>query len=256
MGNADTAAPPSDQHASSGDGDSSAGEQQRPAESDAGIASTRPASADRPARRVEFAPGVVVLPEEHAVELESLVCLDAGYLEQVACSPHTREHESLVVIRAQPSQIHAAMLLAGFEPGKPGYWTYENEVLDFHPPQGAELEVDARFVDAEGKPVTEPIRQWIIADDGQTPLPSEPWIFGGSAFESNPESMGPGEHYVADMTGSIIGLVTFGDEVIGFSKVMADKQDVQPLQWVINVDRIPPIGTPVTVIIRRWDERP
>ena len=203
-------------------------------------------------RRVEFAPGIVVLPDDHSIELESLVCLDAGYLEQIACSPHTREHESLVVMRSQPSRIHAALLLAGFEPGKPGYWTYENEVLDFHPPQGAKVQVLAKYTNAAGKQVTEPIRQWIIADDGRT-LPHEPWIFGGSTFEPNPESMGPGEHYVADMTGSIIGLVTFGDEIIGFSRVMADQVDVQPAEWMINVDRIPPIGTPVTVIVKRWE---
>jgi hypothetical protein len=64
--------------------------------------------------------------------------------------------------------------------------------------------------------------------------------------------MGPGEHYVADHTGSIIGLVTFGDEVVGFEEVFSDQQSVQPLAWQVRIDHVPPVGTPVTVILRRW----
>ena len=45
--------------------------------------------------------------------------LELGWLEQVACAPATREHESLVVVNAKPSHIHAALLMAGFEPGTP-----------------------------------------------------------------------------------------------------------------------------------------
>ena len=96
-----------------------------------------------------------------------------------------------------------------------------------------------------------------ITDENQPPpdypeFPAMPWVFGGSAIEENPPFMGPGEHYVADMTGSIIGLVTFGDEVIGLSQVLSDQEDVQAPVWEINTATIPPMGTPVTIIIKRW----
>ena len=61
----------------------------------------------------------------------------------------------------------------------------------------------------------------------------------------------PRLHYVADMTGSIIGLVTFGDEVIGFSRVIADQDAVQPPSWEVRTDHVPPRGTEVTLILRR-----
>jgi hypothetical protein len=68
--------------------------------------------------------------------------------------------------------------------------------------------------------------------------------------------MGPGEHYVADMTGSIIGLVTFGDEVVGFARVMPDSADVSEPVWEVDPERVPPIGTPVTLILRKTTNGP
>ena len=64
--------------------------------------------------------------------------------------------------------------------------------------------------------------------------------------------MGPGEHYVADMSGSIIGLVTFGDEVIGFSQVISDQDAVQAPEWEVDSEKIPPVGTEVTVVLKKW----
>jgi hypothetical protein len=66
--------------------------------------------------------------------------------------------------------------------------------------------------------------------------------------------MGPGEHYVADMTGSIIGLVTFGDETIGFSRVLSDQESVQEPVWEAATEHLPEPATPVTIIVRRWPD--
>ena len=68
--------------------------------------------------------------------------------------------------------------------------------------------------------------------------------------------MGEGEHYVADLSGSIIGLVTFDDEVIGFSRVIADQAAVHPPEWEVDPERIPPVGTEVRLVIRRYPPEP
>lgn len=195
--------------------------------------------------------GIVVRPDQATVEIQAWTCLEVGWLEQVACSPNSREHESLVVVKAKPSEVHAALLLAGFEPGKPGTWSYVDDALEFTQPTGELLSVLVRFQGSSGDTRQEPINAWIQDHRGQLDFPDDPWIFGGSAFQKNPQWMGPGEHYVADMTGSIIGLVTFGDEVIGFSRIIADQVAVHPPQWEVRSDRIPPVGTEVTLILRR-----
>ena len=203
-------------------------------------------------------PGSVVRPFEgvavHAaggrVEIQAFVCLDGGWLEQVACSPDTREHEALVVIKTRPSNVHAALLMAGIEPGSPGRWSYEDDTVSVVPPTGDRLDVLVRY-ERNGRTVEEPIASWIIGATDDRPFPDVSWVFAGSVFAENPDWMDSGEHYVADLSGSIVGLVTFGDEVVGFAQVMSDQETVDPMQWQVNTDHVPPIGTAVTLILRR-----
>jgi hypothetical protein len=210
-------------------------------------------------------PGIIVHRRDDRtsiVEVTGRVCLDEGYLEQVACAPNSREHESLVVITpAQPSQVHTALLMAGFTPGSPGRWKFENDTLSTIDPTGDSIDVRVRYVDAKGETVEHSIRNWIrgvptsINETGEAvrpAFPDLPWIFGGSAIATNPKFMGPGEHYVADMTGSLIGLVTFGDETLGFAHVASYQEDVQTPEWEVNTETIPPMETPVTLILRAW----
>ena len=56
---------------------------------------------------------------------------------------------------------------------------------------------------------------------------------------------------VADATGSVIGLVTFGDEVVGFSRVFADDAAVRPPEWEADDEAMPPVGTAATIILTR-----
>lgn len=200
-------------------------------------------------------PGVRVRIEPATVEVNAVRCLDAGWLEQVACSPGTREHEALVVVEARPSHIHAALLMAGFDPGEPGKWIYhdEQERIEVKPPTGAPLTIVMRY-EKNGETVEVPVRRWIRDHLGESEFPNDPWVFAGSQVAENPEFMGPGEHYVADQTGSIIGLVTFGDELIAYSKVIADQVAVQPAEWEVNTDTVPPVDTKVTVVITPWEE--
>ncbi len=192
--------------------------------------------------------GITVRPRERQVEIEAWVCLDAGWLEQIACSPGTREHEALVVIKARPSNVHAALLLAGFEPGTPGEWVYQESGVSLTPPAGDPLDILVRYP-RHGQIIEEPIGVWIVDAEGAA-FPNDHWVFGGSSFAENLEWMGPGEHFVADETGSIIGLVTFGDEVVGYQRVIADQEAVHPPEWQVNSDHVPPIGTRVTLILR------
>lgn len=195
-------------------------------------------------------PGITVFPDLSIVEIQGDSCLTEGWLEQIACSPNTREYEALVVVPTKPSLIHAALLMAGLEPGSPGRWSSTDQGLEFVPPQGDGVDVLVRYEDRNGAVIEEPIRTWIADHQGRQAFPPEPWVFGGSRFDENPEWMGPGEHYVADMTGSIIGLVTFGDEVVGFRRVFADEAAVQAPEWDVATDHVPPVGTPVTLILK------
>lgn len=215
-------------------------------------AASQAASRPESPRVIHPFPDVAVILSEAAparVEIAALTCTPEYPLEQIVCAPATREHESLLVVKAAPSQIHAALLMAGFNPGSPGRWTYENDTLGTIAPVGDKVDVRVRFPSPGKPPVEAPIRDWIRDINGREDFPNQPWVFGGSRIAKNPKFMGEGEHYVADMTGSIIGLVTFGDEVLGFAQVISDSADIQAPEWEARTDVMPPTGTPVTLVL-------
>src|SRR5687768_12448536 len=108
-----------------------------------------------------------------------------------------------MVVHAKPSQIHAALLMAGFEPGSPGRWTYEDNKLGTIDPTGEKLELCVRYVDRTGRSVEHPVRKWIrdgAARNSNTAeetnsvatsreFPDLPWVFGGSIIAPNPSFM-------------------------------------------------------------------
>lgn len=218
-------------------------------------AATQPSASQPEARVIKPFDGVLVRLDPvrgNQVEVQAVTCLEEGWLEQVACMPQTREHESLVVMRVKPSHVHAALILAEFQAGAPGRWTYENKTFGAVDPTGEKIEIDVRYTDERGVQQEHSVRKWMRSPDDAARQPDQPWVFGGSRFAANPQSMGPGEHYVADQTGSIIGVVTFGDEVVGYGRVLADQDAVQDPAWEANPDTMPPPGTAVTVILRKF----
>jgi hypothetical protein len=53
--------------------------------------------------------------------------------------------------------------------------------------------------------------------------------------------------YVADSSGSICGLVTFGDETLGWNEVWPDQIELMPAEWEADTDAMPAMGTRVVV---------
>lgn len=201
-----------------------------------------------PSRVVALSPSLRVDMDRHEVQVDGTLCLDAGYLEQVACMKGTREHESLIVPDAKPSAIHAALLLAGFTPGRPGSWQFDaHGTLSSEPPTGDEVEVLLRIGDSAPRPVRDFIR------NGQTgdAFPVGNFIFAGSLVRENPPSLGPGTHYLADWSGSVVGVVTFGDEVIAWREVIPDSADASAPVWITRSSELPPPGTRATLMLRR-----
>jgi len=186
------------------------------------------------------------------------VASTSGFLEQLVCLAGTREHESLLSTAVPPSVIHAGLLALGLEPGRPGrWWTDESGELVREPPSGPELEAFVRRI--RGGRVREfPLRSWTSADDGSSL--ASPLGFAGSEFRPNPPSLarilGPGEHYVADFSGSVIGLATFGDELIAVAEVHPHREDVAAPMYRSRTEAMPGPGTPVTLILRPAATRP
>ena len=210
---------------------------------------------------LQLGPDVRVDRRKSEVIIRAQIASRNGFLEQLVCKAGTREHESLLAVEAAPKMIHAALLAAGFTPGSPGAWTETQpdasgkSVVNFQPPTGSKVELLVRW-DDDGRMNERALCEWVRGvspnNSSNTPIvfPCNRFLFAGSHIRPNPKSLGPGEHYVADYTGSVVGLVTFGDEVIAFEEVIPDRLDVAPAMWESWTDRIPVEGTPIELIIR------
>ena len=176
------------------------------------------------------------------------MCLDAGWLEQVACTPGTREHEALVAVQARPRDVHAGLLLLGLEAGQPGSWRVEDGELVESPPTGPALRVDVRWMGADGQQREEPIAAWIREVRTGTSPSIDRWLFAGSILHTTRDGTA---RYEADVSGSVIGLVTFGDEVLALPTVKPDAEAVAAPEWEAWTERLPPIGTKVVLLLER-----
>jgi len=198
------------------------------------------------------------------------------FLEVLACSPNTREHETFVISTVKPSHIHAAMLLIGLKPGEPGKWSLKDGQLVSTPPTGDRVRVRFAYKDKDGREVEADPLDWIvsarkdagaavahfvdaeakIAREANPPAPAPGWVFAGSKFVKR-RAQGPDgketEAYDADGSGTIIGLTTFGSEVIAWSRVISPDSNVTEPEWVADFSKTPPAETKITVRIRKAD---
>jgi len=188
---------------------------------------------------------VQIIPTQHTVRVQGHVACTQGFLEQMVCGRGSREHESLVVIDAPASVVHAAMLAAGMRAGKPGSWHSATDgVVQLVSPTGDVVQVLVQWQDETGEHQA-PLSSWLINLSAGSTQPI--FVFAGSAFVPNKQGA---QRYLADDSGSVVGLVTFGDEVIAMREVVPDKVQVSAARWKARTSVMPVEGAAVTVILR------
>lgn len=206
-------------------------------------------------------PVLTINPKERCVDIEATICLDEGVLELIACTKGSKEHDSVMTVGASPIHIHNALLLLG---AKNGSSAMRQPIIDEAtcwidvPPKVDLIEVCLEFKDAAGKLTERPISDFItrsakharnpsaIAPEGdQLPCFPGTFIFAGSLLIDN----GPGpKAYLAERSGHLISIATFGDELLCLPEVRS--QDHGALIWSIDPTHLPKQGTPVTLRLR------
>jgi hypothetical protein len=212
-------------------------------------------------------PGVRVDTKARTVEFDAAISpmlvrdpkAPAFFLEVLACSFNTREHETFVVSRVKPSHIHAALLAVGLKPGTPGSWTSKDGRIVGTAPTGDRIAV--RFVyenDAKQTVEADPLT-WIVSSADRSPFldrqrqdaaksggPAPGFVFAGSRFVTRAGA----SVYDADGAGIIIGLTTFGSELIGYSRMLNPDASVEAPSWIADLTKTPPPDTAVRVRLR------
>ena len=188
--------------------------------------------------------GIVVNIHDGEVLIPGKIALDRGWLEVVACIEGTREHEAIFVTAVQPVFVHAALLLIGAEPGAPARYDAHSKTSTLA--YGTKVHVAIEWEDSGENICRRPVCE-LVEIEGQTSMPE--FVFAGSLTLPNPPSKGPGEYYVADYGGTVVGLATFGDEVVATKKVHSPDLGIQPAAWRIAPGELPPPGTPARLVL-------
>lgn len=197
-----------------------------------------PASQSGRAGRVGFAAGVTIDWRFPLVEIESRIVFRAGPLELLACSPRTREHESILQVPARPQRMFEALGLIGLEPGAPVH--YDAAADRWLPARGQKLSVRALADFPFGK-VTIPVEAWMMRlDQPQIKVEPIPWVFAGS------ERYADGA-FGADEDGTVACVVDFPTALITVGEVHTSANEAL---WLAATPRfIPKEGTPCSLIV-------
>ena len=200
--------------------------------------------------RPQTLPHVRVDRAQRLVDLEAtVVTREAPWLELLACSPGSREHEAILSIEARPSHVHLALLMLGLEPGAPLTWREQDGQIVPVPPHGPTVHVSI-VLGGRGRPTEVPAGNWILNNQTSEPLGDSTWIFTGSTvrqFEGQ-------SIFMADLGGTVISLVNFGDDLLARATDRTNKNDQEA--WGPRVEAIPPVGTKVIVRLRPHKEAP
>ncbi len=204
----------------------------------------------------EVFPGVRLDAAAKVVEFDAEVIVDhtdpkkVVFLEVLACPRDTKEHESLVMTTMKPSHVHAAMLAAGFVPGKPVEWS-EGAKPVATPPSGDKVRVEFVWREGEAEKRASPL-EWVVNQKDGTRASSlgHGFVFAGSVLIKQPSGK---ERYDADSAGTLVGLASFGSETIAWTKPFSPEAAVDAPVWIADRERVPKIGTRVVVRVSPGD---
>lgn len=178
--------------------------------------------------------------EKRVVILIGRVCQRQCSLELFACVRNTKEHESILSIAVPPSLVHAGLLAAGAEPGRPVQFYPE-----YVPAEGPEVDIRLIWKDEKGDLQESRAQEWVR--NVQTGRALEyPWIFTGSQMLKEEEGSDK-EYYYADATGELICVSNFPSAVLDLPIRSSDSNDA--LMFEAFTEHIPPLGTEVTLIL-------
>jgi len=156
-------------------------------------------------------------------------------------------HESVLALDVQPSFMQLALILLGFEPGE----VTLPDVKNRKPPALAKWgDPVAIWIEWErnGKTERHPIDALVFNRETQKPLEGNRWHFTGSVFYRNT--------FAADVSGSLIATWLDFQAILNASNQVGNPYRGQNLGYEVNTKLVPPVDTPIRLIIEAADREP
>jgi hypothetical protein len=196
-----------------------------------------------------------VYAKEKRIEIDGFTCLKRGpYLELLACTPHGKTHESLLIWCCDPEKLHLALILLGLKPSQGQVKEFGEEKTLAGDKVTIEVEwaKDAKAVPGPGIAGERHFVEELIFDQKRNgPMPRAGWVFTGSTTIDEfvpPDYKEAKKVYAATATGTVA--VTFHDPAALLDTSLEGSQTTY-IPWN---DRLPERFTPIVVHLRPWRE--
>jgi hypothetical protein len=173
---------------------------------------------------------------EKSVSFPAFVNMNKGLLEYVIVRNAGKTHESLLRTAIEPYNLQLACLLVGME-GTSKQLAYQGDPAT---PQGEPVEILLQIKDKDGNATTIKPESWLtkMVGDNKREVSALDWVYTGSVVGNG--------RFAAQMSGSIVAL--YHDPVAMFDNASPGGESDKI--WFAREESAPPVGTPVTVIIR------
>jgi hypothetical protein len=196
------------------------------------------------AKRLTKTDEVWIDVKKHEVIVDGYIALREGYLEMLSCLTGTKEHEAIIGAQTKAQTVHAALLAAGAKSGHPVKFRPK-----FEPPTGTEIEIEIRWLDEKGEWQSAKAQDW-IRDSKTKKVMTQPWVFAGSGFWKDDKGK---DFYMAE-SGDFICVSNFTTAMLDIP--IESSQSNEGLLFEANTDKIPPLATPVRMVLRpKLDEK-
>ena len=168
-------------------------------------------------------------------------------LEYLLVNSDGQTHESLLLTTVPPTDLHFAMLLLGAKGSgdaatkaqESGGGQINAEFLKRAPKlTGDRIQISAKWKSADGTEQSAPVEDWIFNLDAKQPMTRGPWLYTGSAFIEG--------KFRAQTEGCFGALVTYPPALINNPRKGNDRDDI----WAVNAKAVPPVDTPLELLIK------
>jgi hypothetical protein len=170
------------------------------------------------------------------VTIPAVVNQDRAAVEYLLVASSGKTHESVLRTDAAPLHVHAAMLLLGARAATDAdpAWARGRAAE----PPGDVVTLEIAWRDARGRARRRPAERWVWNEETRAAMSRGPWRYNGSQLFRG--------LFMAQEDGSVIALISDPDALVNNPRRGRENDEI----WRVNTRRVPPVGTPVEVVVR------
>ena len=177
------------------------------------------------------------------IRIPAEVNMTEGLLEFLLVHKNGKVHESLFRTGISATQLNVAFTLLRYKPSRELYFAYDEHGQNIGPANmvpddvkaASRVNIRVEWND-NGQMKSCPVNEWISDSATEKPMPSGPWVYGGSEIENG--------SFAPESTGDIIAIFLTNSAMILYPG--SDNQNDEV--WLPFPKRVPPVDTKVTLI--------